>query len=293
MKKSYVMLSVLSALAPSVLRGASLLNVSYNAEDEIPSEYAALYSEKDGKWVLTGIAGIKTSEDVARLQESLRKEREDHKATKMKLQAFDGMDAEELQTKLDRIAELEAAAGGKLDEGKINEMVEARLRSRTAPLERKITQLEQDLGTKDTEIKTFVQKEQTRTIHDHIRKAAKKANLLDSAIEDALVLGERVLTVNENNEVVTRDNVGTTPGVLPEVWLTELQSTRPHWWPESVGAGANGGKGLKIGSNPFTAENWNMTEQGRIVRENPTKAAQLAKLAGTTIGGPKPALKKA
>jgi hypothetical protein len=34
-----------------------------------------------------------------------------------------------------------------------------------------------------------------------------------------------------------------------------------------------------------------MTEQGRIYRENPERAQQLAVSAGTTIGGPRPAAK--
>jgi len=51
-----------------------------------------------------------------------------------------------------------------------------------------------------------------------------------------------------------------------------------------------GGKGVS-GANPWSADSWNMTEQGRILRENRTKAEQLAAQAGTKIGAPKPASK--
>lgn len=292
MKKLHITLPLLEDMSLA-MRGGSLLNTSYNNEDEIPSEYLPLFSQQGDKWILTGVAGLKTDADILRLQESLRKERDDHKATKAKLSGFNGLSAEEVQAKLDRIEELEAAAAGKIDETKLNEMVEARIRTRTAPLERKINLLEQDVKTKEEALAESTKKDKTRTIHDQIRKAAKAAKLRESAIEDALVLGERILDVDENNNVVTRDNVGVTPGVSPEVWLTEQQQTRPHWWPESVGAGASGGNGKGGTVNPFTFENWNMTEQGRLVRENRSKAEQMAKAAGTTIGGFKPAARKA
>jgi hypothetical protein len=43
--------------------------------------------------------------------------------------------------------------------------------------------------------------------------------------------------------------------------------------------------------NPWTADNWNMTEQGKIYTSDPSRAEQLAKAAGTTVGGPRPAKK--
>lgn len=273
-------------------RGEGVLKVSYATEDEIPTAYRDLFTEQSGKFILTGVQGIKTQADVDRLQDSLRKEREDHKKTKSLLSGFEGLDADEIRAKLDRFAELEAAAGGKLDEAKINEMVEARLNSRTAPLQREITKLKETLGERETVVAELTTREKTRKIHDHIRQAASKAKLRDSAIEDALLIGERVMDIDESGNVVTREGVGATPGINAEVWLTEQQNIRPHWWPDSVSPGAKGGGGALSGKNPFSAEHWNMTEQGRLVTENRTKAEQMAASAGTTIGGPRPAPKK-
>lgn len=263
----------------------------YDSYDSIPAAVRHLYREKDGKWVLIGAGEIKSVEDVNRLQESLRKEREDHKDTKKKLSRFGDMDADDVLEKLDRIEELEAAAGGKIDEEKINQMVETRLKSKTAPLERKIGQLESDLKEKDTSLADYQQKDRRRTIHDHIRKAASGAKIRDTAVEDALLIGEHVFDIDESGNVVTKDNVGVTPGINAEVWFTEVKQTRPHWWPESKGAGARGGDGGAGGTNPFSADNWNLTEQGRLIKEDRSKAEQMAKSAGTSIGGPRPQAK--
>ena len=43
--------------------------------------------------------------------------------------------------------------------------------------------------------------------------------------------------------------------------------------------------------NPWTAQYWNLTEQGRIVREQGAQVATvLADAAGTTLNGPRPPL---
>lgn len=87
----------------------------YDDYDSIPAAVKHLYRESGGKYVLIKAGEMKTVEDVTRVQEGLRKEREDHKATKRKLAQFNDMDPDEVLEKLDRIEELEAAAAGKID----------------------------------------------------------------------------------------------------------------------------------------------------------------------------------
>lgn len=257
--------------------------------DEVDSKYHDLYTEKDGEYVLD-VEGVKTQEDIDRLQESLRKERNDHKETKEKYRSLDGLDVEDVIAKLDEYDELKAKADNSgNDDEKVEKLVEARMRSKLAPLERELQQAKAKNGELEGEVNQYKGKEKERTIHDHIRKAAATAKVRDTAIEDALVYGERVFDVDESGRVVTKDGVGVTPGLTPDVWLSEIKNQRPHWWPESKGAGANGGNGSGGGSNPWSKENWNMTEQGRFLTEHgQEKAEQMAQSAGTSLGGRKP-----
>jgi hypothetical protein len=197
---------------------------------------------------------------------------------------------------LDRVPELEAAAQGKLDDAKITDLVEKRIGSKTAPLERKIAELIKNGTEKDELIKAFKVKEDTRTLHDSIREAvAKSSGFQGAALEDALLFGERHLTINEEGKVVTKEGVGVTPGVDAVVWLTEMQQRKPHWWGETKGGGATGsgkGGGGGGGENPFSREHWNVTKQGQMLRENKTRAEQMARAAGTVVGGGMPLAKK-
>lgn len=260
--------------------------------DDLPEDVKKEYVEKNGKFELQ-VEGMKTQGDVDRLQSALTKERNDHKAVRERLGLLGERKIEDVLSQLDRIPELEAAAAGKLDEKQLDQLVEGRIRTKLAPIERERDQLRGQLGEKDKIIEGYTVKERTRMIHDAVRSAASSVKLLPEALEDALMLAERVFEVGEDGKVTTRDNVGVTPGVDPTVWFSDLQNKRPHWWGPSQGGGAGGNRGGSGGgANPWSAEGWNMTAQGQILKENATRAEQLAKAAGTTIGGPRPQPRK-
>ena len=262
--------------------------------DDVDEKYRDLYTEKNGKFELTGVEGFKTQADIDRIQAGLAKERNDHKATRDRYAFLADMDTEQVQQMLDKYPELEAAAGGKLDDAAIQKLVEGRLNTATAPLKRDLDRLRKEMADKDEIISSYTAKERTRAIHDSVREAvAKQKGFQSSAVEDAMLFAERMLEVTEDGKVITRDGVGVTPGVEASVWLMDMQQKKSHWWGPSEGGGAGGSRsGGTGGGNPWSAESWNMTEQGKLLRENRSKAEQLAKSAGTTIGGARPTPRK-
>lgn len=269
------------------------LKAVYDNEDEIPEKYKELFTEKRGKWELT-IAGIKTQADIDRQQVGLEKEREEHRKTKDALAAWTSlnMKPEEIHEKLDRFDELEtkAASAGKLNDEQIDKIVEGRIKTKLAPVERERDRFKTELATSQGRIQDFEGKERQRRIHDTVRAAAVKLKLLPSAIDDALTLAERLFEVPEDGAPVIKDQVGFTPGVSAEDWLGEIQEKRPHWWPDSQGGGANGGRGKGgLINNPWSKSNWNITRQGQYVREHgEEKAKQAASSAGSSVGSVNP-----
>lgn len=280
------------------------LEAVYEKQDDIPEAYVDLFTERDGKFELTGVNGIKTQADFDRNKTNLDKERGDHKDTKDKLGGWlgtfgDDADPAQIKELVDKIPELEAAAEageGELPQERIDELVEKRVNTQTAQLNRQITELTDANTQKDELIAGYEASERRRTIHDAVRSAMVESKVVDTAHEDVLLLAERVFEVTDANEVLIKDEVGAVPGATPQQWLQDMQEKRPHWWPASEGGGAGGsgtpGGGLR-GDNPWTHDNWNMTAQGVYVREHGMeKATDMAKQAGTTVGGPKPLPKK-
>ncbi len=282
--------------------GITLKDV-YEKVDDIPESFRELYSEKGGKFELTGISGVRTSADVARIEEALRKEKNDHKATKQALSTWGELKHEDVIAKLDRFEELEQAAKGKLNDDQIAEMVnkrvEATLKSRLAPIEREREEYKRKLEATTGEVTNLKSERRRSKLHSEVRKLLTESKAEVSAFDDACLLADMLFEESEDGKLfVTKDNaLGFTPGQSPASFLAEAQTKRAHWWPPSQGGGAPGSRqGISTdpSKNPWTAEGWNMTAQAKVYRgpDGPAKAAALAKAAGTTVGGPRPKSKK-
>lgn len=267
------------------------LQIIVETLDDVDEKYHDLYTEKDGKFELTGVEGMKTKADVDRLQTALTKERAEHKNLKERVKLLGDRKIEDVIQELDRIPELEATAKG---DKNVDELVEAKLRAKIVPVERERDKYAKELEEAKATIGNYESASRVRKIHDSIRSAVgKQQGFQKSAIEDAVTLGERLFEVLDDGSVVTKDNVGVTPGISAEDWLADRKNDKPHWWGTSQGGGAAGSRGAgATGDNPWTNGGWNLTKQGQIIREDPKRAEQLARAAGTTIGGPKPEAKK-
>lgn len=271
------------------------IELEYDTLDAVPEQVRGLFEERDGKAVLTKINGLKTQKDINALNEALRKERGDHKAAKDALTPWNslGKKPDEIQAQLDRIAELEAAAQGKLDEPAIQKLVESRLGQKTAPLERQLRERDEALQNVTRERDEARQIIARRDMSDAVRSVATEMKVLGTAIPDVELFAQTALERQEDGTFITKTGIpGVTPGVDVKTMLKDLQKTRPHWWPPSEGGGAGGGNG-RDGDNPWTAANWNLTKQAEITRSQGVAAAQaLAKQAGSEFGATKPPAQK-
>lgn len=269
--------------------GADNIELSYDAQEDVPAAYANLYTEKDGKFVLTGIKGMKTQADVDRLNTALVKERGDHKTAKQQLATLATYGSvDDIVANLERIPELEAKQG-KGDPADVEKIVTARL----APVQRKLDEALSTIAEKDKEIGGYKGKETKATIAETVRKAAKGLKIRDSAIEDAIMFGERVLTIDESGNVVTKENSGVTPFATAEDMLRDILPTRQHWLEDSFGGGSRGGKGNQFsGTDPYSHDGWSITEQMKLMKADPAKAKKLAERNGVDPFNPSRPAKK-
>lgn len=258
--------------------------------DDIPEQFRELYTEKDGKFELTGVTGFRTQGDVDRLQGALNKERKDLRELRAKYSPLANRgEIPDIIAILDEHPDLKAAAEGKLDDAKINAIVENRMRVKLAPVERERDGFKTQLAEAQGIIEQYQRRDTARKISDAVRAACVKAKVLPDAVDDAVMNAERIFEVTEDGRVLARDNVGVTPGIEPEAWLTDIQPRRQHWWGSSSGGGATGSRnGNMQGNNPWSEKHWNVTEQGRAYARDPARAQQMAEAAGSRIGATAP-----
>jgi hypothetical protein len=283
------------------------LKTTYEKQDEIPDGYGDLYTERGGKFELTGIEGVKTQADIDRINAALAKERTDHKAVKTQLTELTTSlgdidpttvpaiveERDALKTQVDSLAK-----DGKLDEGKVTERINAAVTQAVGPVKRDLDAASRQLDaernkTKEREQEVANLKTQSRQekIRMAIRDAATKANVLPTAVDDAVLVGESMFELTDAGTLVTKNDAGVTPGLDPKEWAKDMQERKPHWWPASQGGGARGGTGVNATGkdNPWSPEGWNVTAQGAKVRElGAAKAGEMAAKVGSKLGATKP-----
>lgn len=278
------------------------LKTLYEKKEDIPEGYGELYVERGGKFELTGIEGVKTQADVDRVSEALRKEKADHKTAKETLAKWGELNPDEVPAQLEELNEVKAQLAtltkdGKIDEGAVQERIEAAVTRAVGPLQRDKASLEKQL---DVQKKTVAEKDgvieslnsgiKRSKIEGVLRDNAIAGKVLATAIDDAVMVGVGMFE-EVDGKYVTKDGVGVTPGLDPKEWLKDMQEKRPHWWPASQGGGSRGGTG-PLGNradNPWSPEGWNITKQGQYVTQHgEAKAAEAAKSVGSKIGATKP-----
>lgn len=65
--------------------------------------------------------------------------------------------------------------------------------------------------------------------------------------------------------------------------LKPLRETSPHLFKALGGGYTPAGGGNPPAKNPFAKDTWNMTEQGKLFRDNPEQARQMAAAAGVKL----------
>lgn len=265
--------------------------------DSVPEEFHSLYSERDGRFEVTAIEGMKTQGDVDRLQEALRKERGISGDLKTRVSSFGEITPESVETlqheNEDLKLQLDAASreGGPSEED-LEKLAETRALMRIRPLERQLNKATEELqaitGERDT-----LAKERSRS--QIVTAAERAAQAKDVAVTKEVVasgdLGDWAARVFEivDGKVVTKDGVGLTPGITPDQALLDMKEggQRPYWFGATTGAGARGGKTPhgETGDNPFkldeaTGRPKNLTAAAQIARSDPERAKRLLSVAG-------------
>jgi Skp family chaperone for outer membrane proteins len=292
------------------------LKGEYDSVDQVPEGVREHYTENNGKYVFAGVEGWVSPTEKKKLTDEAATYRIKLRETNGTLENFKKLrnhegnpfeKAEDLQAILDEYPTLKAAAeaGG----GKSKEAVAAQVEIEKKRLEQGFLRQANELNGKVTaaeqRIATYENRERQQAVRDVVVKAigeSKIGKLNPDAIEDVLLYAERHMEVDEDRdehgnlvikEVRTKDGVGVTPGLGAAAWLAEMQAKKGHWYMPSDGGGSNaGGRGGSNGGagNPWSKDGWNVTAQGAYYREHgATKAEQMARAAGTVLGGPPPA----
>jgi hypothetical protein len=256
------------------------LKFKFKSKDEIPSEQLPFYVERDGAFVLDVDGAV----DKAKLEEfrsnniKLERERDELR------QRFDGIDPEQVRSLAEEKRKLEE--GQALKAGEIEKVIESRVKSIRADLEKQVANLTSERDALTARLTTL-------QIDQGVTGVATKRGLRPTAIADITARARSVFRLvngapsafEADGKSVRYGKDGLTPMTLEE-WVDTMVAEAPHLFESNSGGGATGaahghaaGGGVHGRKNPFKRETWNLTEQMRLQKTDPQLAARLRNAA--------------
>ncbi|MCB2186278.1 MAG: hypothetical protein KQJ78_07665 [Deltaproteobacteria bacterium] len=266
------------------------------AWEAMPVELQKLYTEKDGVFTLQLEGEIPGMVPKAKLDEfrenniRLAKEKDDLAG---KAKALEDLgDLEEVKAAMR--AAREAKDKKLLDAGKVDELIQ----EKTAALVR-----EHEAEVASLKANSEAMTAQVATLQDRLTK-----EVIDKAVLDALmqqvekvpasaakllrIEARQVLFLDDAGEIIAKEPDGSTKYAYdkdgkkaygPEQFAADFVATyaQDYWPSKGGGAPKNNQGGGAAGKNPWKpGEDYNLTEQGRLIRTEPERAAKLAREAG-------------
>ncbi|HMJ92414.1 MAG TPA: hypothetical protein VK530_21505 [Candidatus Acidoferrum sp.] len=254
------------------------LKFKINSKAEVPAEQAGLYTERDGAFFLD----VEGAVEKAKLDEfranniAITKERDELK------QRFDGIDPDAVRALAAEKQKLEEAA--QLKAGEVEKVFENRTKALKGDFDKQLSAVATERDALNARLVAI-------QIDQGVITVASKRGLRASAMPDITARARGVFRLvnglptafDADGQTVRTGKDGVTPMTLEE-WVDAQVSEAPHLFESNSGGGAAGnasggsGAGARANGslrNPFRRESWNLTEQMKIQKSDPSLATRL------------------
>jgi hypothetical protein len=254
------------------------LKFKFKSQEDIPADQAGLYVERDGMWVLDVDGAVEKAklDEFRNTNVSLAKERDELK------KRFEGIDPDEFRRLAEEKRKLEEEQQVKA--GEADKVAETRIKNAKAEWDKQLAALTTERDTLHSRL-TSIQIDQA------VVTEATRRGLRPTAIPDITARARNTFRLvngvpqafEADGQAVRVGRDGYTPMTVAE-WIDAQASEAPHLFESNAGGGAGSGGGGNgsggVGNrasmkNPFRKETWNLTEQMKLMKTDPSLAARL------------------
>jgi len=251
---------------------------------QIPAALAEHYVEVDGKFVLD-VPGMKTQGDFDNYAEALKKRFSDAGADLARKGGASLSRDDILEVVTGALSKFKPSVepgNGKAGDGQASGDVAQRLHD----LERNVASLTEENKTLTEERNSALNQSKDTTMRNALTEAAMKSGADSAGVANLVTLVQQNFELTQDGSTVTKLDAGNgvSPNMKPADYFANIARDPAFrmYWPPSKGAGADqgdgagGGAGGDLGAgNPWTKQGWNMTEQGKLYRENKPEAERM------------------
>ena len=170
---------------------------------------------------------------------------DEKKQVTTKLKEFEDFDMEGAKEAIDFIENNKDAQ--MIKDGKVDELIDRKTSQMRSDHEAALGELNTNLTEAQKKSGLYEGLYKTKMVEDSLREAAIGAKIRPEAVTDVLLHGRNVFSLAEDGTVEARDLEGKLRKtaddkvLTPSNWIDGLKTASPHYWPDSAGAGAQGG----------------------------------------------------
>lgn len=254
------------------------LKFKFNSKAEIPADLAAHYVERDGVWLLDaeGAADKTKLDEFRNSNVALLRQLDEQK------KRFEGIDPDEVRKLAEEKRKLEEQQ--QIKAGEVEKVVETRVKVAKTDFDKQLLTVTAERDALNSRLVAI-------QIDQGVTTEATKRGLRATAIPDITARARNIFKLVDGVPTAFEPDGKTVrvgkDGVKPmtvEEWVDAQVSEAPHLFESNAGGGAagngSGGAANRSVKNPFRKETWNLTEQMRLQRSDPQRAAQLKAAAG-------------
>jgi len=167
------------------------------------------------------------------------------KALQESLKKFDGIDIEQVKIATDFYEKNKDTEF--LKDGTVEELIEKKTSQLRSDNEAIVTELTGKLTEAQKHGMTYQTLFESKVIDDGLRAEAIKQGVRPEAVDDVILRGRGIFSLDDNKQIEARDSEGKLAitedkkVLTTKNWIEGLKETSPHYWPVSEGAGAHGG----------------------------------------------------
>ena len=252
------------------------LKAIYQNSNEIPEGAAPFYEERDGSWHLSveGMVHKAKLEEFRTNNIELARERDDLR------QKLEGIDLDEYRDLKSRADDIKAEK--LLKKGDVDALIAERTGEMKREHEKALKKLQQTADEATASLSRVM-------IDQALVAAGSKHHVRPEAIEDLAARGRGVFRLEDGApRAYGQDGKpiydGNAEPLTIDQYVEQLARKAPHLFEPSTGTGGALGNGTAgtspTGRNPWKKETWNLTEQGKIIKQDPAMAKRLRATAG-------------
>lgn len=198
-------------------------------DDEQAAKVKQALSTKYQEALDADVSGLKSKRDE--LLESQRK-------MKDQLKQYEGIDPERARHLEQQIAQSEEAK--LIADGKLDEVINQRTERMRAEYDRQL----QDAQTQAEQALEFANRFKGRVMSDEMHRLGAKVGMRESAVEDAVHRAAQLFEVNNEGQVVPKENAGYDAKgnkLTLDAWAESLKEAAPHLFHQPEGLDLPGG----------------------------------------------------